>query len=178
MVLPPLTQIYKFLPIDEHWATSGQPTAAQLVAIKAAGYTVVVNLAPPDSPNALSGEAELAEALGLTYVSIPVIFDAPLEAQLAQFFYVMNANRAQGRFVHCISNLRTSAFAFLYRVIELGVPILEARQTLYQVWHLNPIWQRFIATQLAKRELEWSSELVPKTRQIKWFTFQDEVPAE
>ena len=69
MNLPPFTKIYKFLPIVDHWATSGQPTAAQLMAIKAAGYDVVVNLALPDSPNALSGEAELVAALGLAWPS-------------------------------------------------------------------------------------------------------------
>ena len=42
-----LTSIYNYLPISDNLATSGQPTANQLIAIKAAGYTKIINLVPP-----------------------------------------------------------------------------------------------------------------------------------
>ena len=61
----------------------------------------------------------------------------------------MTTHQAQKRFVHCIANMRVSAFTFLYRHLVLGVPVDEARQTLHQIWEPNPIWQQFIDEQLA-----------------------------
>ncbi|MFN8440071.1 MAG: protein tyrosine phosphatase family protein [Caldilineaceae bacterium] len=148
-----LTQIYNFLPINERWATAGQPTAAQFVAIQQAGYEVVINLAMPDSPNALAGEEQLVEALNMAYCLIPVVWEAPTEAKLKQFFRMMDAHEGKKRFVHCIANMRVSAFSFLYRVIRLGVPIEQAERELFQIWHPNPIWQSFINSELEKRNI-------------------------
>ncbi len=144
-----LTEIYNFLPIDKRWATAGQPTVEQFAAIKAAGYEVIINLGMPDSPRAVLNEVEVVAAQGIDYVAIPVVWEAPTGADLAAFFAAMNANQAKKRFVHCIANMRVSAFTFLYRVLVLGVPIEEARQMLHQIWEPNPIWQKFIDEQLA-----------------------------
>lgn len=143
-----LTDIYNFLPIDADWATAGQPTVEQFAAIKAAGYEVIINLGMPDSPRAVVNEAEVVAAQGIDYVAIPVVWEAPTGADLAAFFAAMSAHQAQKRFVHCIANMRVSAFTFLYRVLVLGVPVDEARQTLHQIWEPNPIWQQFIDEQL------------------------------
>lgn len=144
-----LANIYNFLPIDERWATAGQPTVEQFAAIKAAGYKVIINLGMPDSPHAVLNEAEVVAAQGLDYVAIPVVWEAPTAADLAAFVAAMTANAEKQRFVHCIANMRVSAFTFLYRVLVLGVPVDEARQTLHQIWEPNPIWQQFIDEQLA-----------------------------
>ena len=147
-----LSEIYNFLPIDNRWATAGQPTAEQFLAIAQAGYEVVINLGMPDSPRALADEAPLVTAQGLDYIAIPVVWDAPTSENLAVFFAAMTANAEKQCFVHCIANMRVSAFSFLYRVLVLGVPIEEARQTLHQIWAPNPIWQQFIDEQLAKHK--------------------------
>jgi protein tyrosine phosphatase (PTP) superfamily phosphohydrolase (DUF442 family) len=152
---PKLDEIYNFLPIDEQWATAGQPTAAQLTMIKEAGYEVIINLGMADSPRAVVDEDRLVAEQGLAYVAIPVVWEAPTAADLEQFFQVMEANQHKKRFVHCIANMRVSAFTFLYRVIQQGVLVDEARQTLYQIWQPNPIWQNFIEDELAKHGLEW-----------------------
>lgn len=144
-----LTEIYNFLPIDADWATAGQPTVEQFAAIKAAGYAVIINLGMPDSPRAVLNEADVVAAQGIDYVAIPVVWEAPTAADLAAFFAAMNANQAKKRFVHCIANMRVSAFTFLYRHLVLGVPVDEARQTLHQIWEPNPIWRQFIDEQLA-----------------------------
>lgn len=144
-----LTEIYNFLPIDDGWATAGQPTVEQFAAIKAAGYEVIINLGIPDSPRAVLHEAEVVAAQGIDYVAIPVVWEAPTAADLAAFFAAMQAHQAEKRFVHCIANMRVSAFTFLYRVLGLGAPIDEARQTLHQIWEPNPVWQQFIDEQLA-----------------------------
>lgn len=146
---PALTEIYNFLPIDALWATAGQPTVEQFAAIKAAGYEVIINLGMPDSPRAVPNEAAVVAAQGIDYVAIPVVWDAPTAADLAAFFAAMQAHQDKKRFVHCIANMRVSAFTLLYRVLVLGVPVEEARQLLHQIWEPNPIWQQFIDEQLA-----------------------------
>lgn len=144
-----LTDIYNFLPIDNRWATAGQPTVEQFAAIKAAGYEVIINLGMPDSPRAVLNEAEVVAAQAIAYIAIPVVWEAPTAADLTAFFAAMTAHQTKKRFVHCIANMRVSAFTFLYRVLVLGMPVDEARQTLYQIWEPNPIWRQFIDEQLA-----------------------------
>ncbi|MEZ4708717.1 MAG: protein tyrosine phosphatase family protein [Caldilineaceae bacterium] len=148
MTEPSLTDIYNFLPIDTRWATAGQPTVEQFAAIKAAGYEVIINLGMPDSPRAVPNEAELVAAHGIEYIAIPVVWEAPTGADLTAFFEAMTAYQEKKRFVHCIANMRVSAFTFLYRVLALGAPVEEARQTLHQIWEPNPIWRQFIDEQL------------------------------
>ena len=123
-------------------------SAEQFAAIKAAGYEVIINLGMPDSPRAVVNEAAVVAAQGIDYVAIPVVWEAPTAADLTAFFAAMSAHAEKQRFVHCIANMRVSAFTFLYRVLVLGVPVEEARQSLHQIWEPNPIWQQFIDEQL------------------------------
>ncbi|HEY5870857.1 MAG TPA: protein tyrosine phosphatase family protein, partial [Candidatus Tectomicrobia bacterium] len=81
---------------------------------------------------------------------IPVVWENPTEADLARFFEVMDATQDKKRFVHCIANMRVSAFMFLYRVLRQGMPLDEARATMSQIWQPNPIWQKFIEAALAR----------------------------
>jgi hypothetical protein len=48
-----IEDIYNFLKISNSVATAGQPTKKQFLAVSKSGYQVVVNLALPESLNAL-----------------------------------------------------------------------------------------------------------------------------
>jgi protein tyrosine phosphatase (PTP) superfamily phosphohydrolase (DUF442 family) len=85
----------------------------------------------------------------MDYIHIPVIFDNPTEADLQRFFEAMHANQEKKCFVHCIANMRVSAFVFLYRVLQQGVAPDQARALLHKIWQPNAIWQRFIDDALA-----------------------------
>ena len=145
-----LTTIYNMLPLAEDLGTSGQPTSAQLAAIKAAGYEVVINLATGKTPRDLPNEADVVAAQGMEYIHIPVLWENPTETDLARFFEAMEATQGKKRFVHCIANMRVSAFLFLYRVLRQGMPMDEARATMAKIWQPNPIWHQFIAAALAR----------------------------
>ncbi len=149
-----LEQIENFLKISDHLATGGQPTAEQLRAVREAGYQVVVNLAMPDSPQALPGEAELVAGLGMVYESIPVVWDDPRLADLEAFFQTMARHQGKKVFVHCIKNYRVACFVFLYRVIRLGVPARSASRAMQRIWLPNPTWRRFIGEALARYPVE------------------------
>lgn len=139
-----IEDIYNFWKISDRVATAGQPTIEQYPKIVAAGYNVVINLALTDSPNALPSEAAIASSLGLEYIHIPVIWDAPQLTDFQEFVTVMRAHRDRNIFVHCAANKRVSAFMYLYRQLDDGIDAATARQDLIQIWTPNEVWQNFI----------------------------------
>lgn len=136
--------IHNFLQLSETIGTAGQPTVEQFADIQAAGYQVIINLAIPTSPKALPQEANLVAELGLKYIAIPVEWEQPLLTDVQQFFAALQVNSAQQIFVHCIANMRVSAFMYLYRVICEGCKPAHAQTDLYQIWIPNATWQKFI----------------------------------
>jgi protein tyrosine phosphatase (PTP) superfamily phosphohydrolase (DUF442 family) len=139
-----LEEVLNFLEISDTIGTAGQPIPSQFSAIKAAGYDVVVNLAMPDSANALPNEQQLVSGQGMLYVHIPVVWERPTAQNLEQFFDVMARCRGKRVFVHCAMNMRVSVFVYLYRVIWLGDSQDSARVDLLQIWQPNATWQRFL----------------------------------
>lgn len=142
--------ILNFREVSDLIGTAGQPTAEQLADIKAAGYDVVINLAMPDSTNAIPNEAELVAAQGMEYVHIPVVWEEPREQDLQRFLEAMRRYQGHRVFVHCAMNWRVSAFIFLRQVIEQQVGRDTARQALGEVWQPNATWEAFIARVLEK----------------------------
>jgi protein tyrosine phosphatase (PTP) superfamily phosphohydrolase (DUF442 family) len=146
-----LADIFNFLQISELIATAGQPTAPQFQAVKEAGYSIVINLAPGNHENALPQEQNVVEALNMTYVHIPVAFDQPTVADFDRFCQVLQERPGQSVFVHCAANLRVSSFMYLYRRIYQGISPEQAQSDLAQLWVPNPIWQEFIDRTIAER---------------------------
>lgn len=139
-----MEDIYNFLKISDAIATSGQPTAAQFSAIQESGYQVVVNLAPPTSSKALSNEKQIVESQGMQYVNIPVEWENPTVEDVTEFFNVMEANTDKKVFVHCVANMRVSAFMYLYRRLREDINESEAKKDLHKIWMPNQNWQKFI----------------------------------
>ena len=144
MTSPALEKIHNFIQVSEKIATAGQPTAEQFAEIKAAGYEVVVNLAMPNSTNAIANEKELVETQGMEYVSLPVVWEAPTLDDIDRFFNVLEENSERPVFVHCALNMRVSAFMYLYRRIQQQVRGDVAIETMNQIWTPNDTWQAFI----------------------------------
>lgn len=145
-----MVSLLNFLEISDRIGTAGQPAAQQFAEIKAAGYEVVVNLAMPDSTNALPNEAELVCEQGLEYVHIPVVWEDPTDDDLDQFFRVMTQYQDRKVLVHCALNWRVSSFVFLYRVIQQRVSVEVAEQSLLKIWQPDLVWQGFIKRSLAR----------------------------
>jgi uncharacterized protein (TIGR01244 family) len=144
-----LEQIYNFIPISDRVATAGQPSEAQFADIRAAGYEVVVNLAPPSSTNAIAHEQDLVEAQGMQYVYIPVAWEEPTLDDVDRFFNTLEKNLDKPVFVHCALNMRVSAFVYLYRRIRQHEDHEEAIADLNKIWTPNATWQTFINTVIA-----------------------------
>lgn len=129
---------------DWLWS-SGQLSVDDIKQLPEMGISVVINLALPDSSNALPGEAERVTAEGLAYVQIPVIWEAPRVEQFAQFVGVMRAFEGKKVWVHCAKNMRVSAFLYLYRKLVLKQSEDDARFPLEKVWTPNDVWRGFIS---------------------------------
>ena len=144
-----LTHIRNFLRIDERLATGGMPLPDDFAALRQADFDVVVNLALPTSDNALPNEGELVSAQGMTYVHIPVQFDAPQPTDFERFTRVMDACAGQKVFVHCAANMRVSAFVFLHRLGH-GADRTTAENDLKKIWQPDDVWREFVNQHLAE----------------------------
>ena len=147
-----VTDIYNYLPIDGKLATGGQPSEEELAAVAQDGVEVVVNLALHDDPRySLPDETGCVQGLGMTYVHIPVKFDAPTGEDLDRFFSVMDQNRGRRVLVHCAANKRVTAFVGLYRAIREKRELDEAFAPMKEIWEPNLVWASFITAMLEQR---------------------------
>lgn len=136
--------IYNWHRFDARLTTSGQPTEEQLADIRALGVTHVVNLGMHDHEKALPDEAASVAALGMDYIHIPVVFDAPTEADYARFAATMAALEGKTVHVHCIANMRVSAFFYRWRREALGLSEAEARAAMELIWKPGGVWAALI----------------------------------
>ncbi len=130
--------------LDKFLTTSGQPSQDQLAAIAALGVTHIVNLGLHTHEKALPDEAASVRALGMDYIHIPVDFETPAERDFERFSMVMKELAGKTIHVHCIANMRVSAFLYRYRRDELGWAEPDARREMNKVWRPGDAWALFI----------------------------------
>lgn len=141
--------IFMWRRIDARLTSSGQPAEAQLALIAQLGVTHVVNLGLHTHEKALADEAGSLRALGVAYIHIPVDFDAPAAADFARFCDVMRELAGRTIHVHCIANMRVSAFLYRWHRDEAGMPEAQAREIMERVWRPGGVWARFIGRDAA-----------------------------
>lgn len=141
----PLEDIRNYTRVSDQLASAGQIGYDQIPLLDDAGYDVVVNLAIADEERN-GREGFLVTQEGLTYVHIPVEWQAPTLDHVEQFLNVMRANEGRKVFVHCFANMRATAFVYLYRTLVLGEPEADARATMLEVWNPdeNDAWRELI----------------------------------
>lgn len=136
--------VFMWRRIDERLTTSGQPTEAQLAAIHALGVTHVINLGLHTHEMALVDEAASVAALGMTYIHMPVEFGNPTDADFDRFKAKMGELHGQTIHVHCIANLRVSAFLYRYRQNLPGMVEADVRSEMDGIWRPGGVWATFI----------------------------------
>ena len=125
-------------------SSAGQPAQDAFEAIAEAGFERVVYLAFSDDHTAVPGEDRALEKLGIEFVHVPVVWEAPTVSDFQAFAGAMQQEPDKKTLVHCQVNFRASTFSFLYRVLYLGVPIDEAKEDLNSVWVPDATWTEFI----------------------------------
>jgi len=143
----PTTAIYNVITVNDAVLTGGQPTAEQLEAVAAEGYSAVINLAPYDPARSLADEAGLARSLGLAYDHIPVDWANPTDADFAAFEQIMLRRVGAKILIHCMANFRATAFYSLFAQKHLGWSQAQAEVLRDAIWKDSdyPVWRAFIA---------------------------------
>ena len=141
--------------ISPRLVTSGQPPAESLANLKALGFEAVIYLAPPTVHDAVRDEPLIVTRQGLTFVNIPIRFDAPTEADFETLAGVLTGLGNRKVLVHCQINLRASSLVFLYRAIVLKDDPRLAYEAVHKVWVPDEVWKRFIERQLARHKIDF-----------------------
>ena len=136
-----MDSIRNFVQLKKNIATSGQPTSEQFKLIAEAGYGHVVNLATPDHPDSIPNEGQIITQLNMSYIHIPVPFDAPLPQQVKHFCKIMSVLSTEQVFVHCIMNYRVSAFMFHFLNKVEGKSEVESKSEMFNWWSPDTAWK-------------------------------------
>lgn len=141
--------IINYIAYSETLASSGQPTENQLKAQAAAGVERVVYLAFTDHDTSLPNEDRITRGLGMQFLQVPVLWEAPTVGDFQTFAALMQEGADRRTLVHCQVNWRASSFSFLYRVIFNEVPMDDAVMDLASIWTPSDNWRGFIVEVLA-----------------------------
>lgn len=146
------TEIYNYLKINDRLITGGQPTAEQLHAAAAEGFTSVINLAVVSPATPLQDEDALVRSLGMSYDYIPVDWNNPTDEDFSRFEQTL-ARLSSGKvLLHCAANFRVTAFYSLYAQKHLGWSVADADALRAKIWSGSdyPVWEAFIARKRAE----------------------------
>lgn len=137
-------EIYNWRRLDARITTSGQPTEAQLAYLQRLGIGRIINLGLHTHEKALPDEAGCLAALGVEYIHLPVDFDRPSDEDFSRFCDAMATSVDQPVHVHCIANLRVTAFLYRWQRDACGIEDEQARVLMDSVWQPGGVWAAFI----------------------------------
>lgn len=138
------THIYNWRRVDERLTTSGQPAETEVEELQQLGITHIINLGLHDHERALADESTTVASLGMRYVHIPVAFDNPTEDDFEQFCASYSELGDTKVHIHCIANLRVTAFLYRFHRNVLGMKEARARRPMDSVWRPGGVWAKFI----------------------------------
>ena len=141
-----MEKIYNFYQLTENIGTAGQPTIEQFTDIAREKYSAVINLAMHDSDNAIPEEGNIVRSLGITYIHIPVPWDAPSIDHIKEFFKVMDELENKKIFVHCAANYRASAFMHQYLTLRKEMTSNKATSPILREWlpEMDNNWKKIM----------------------------------
>jgi protein tyrosine phosphatase (PTP) superfamily phosphohydrolase (DUF442 family) len=160
-----LEEIENYREYSRDFSSAGQPSRKQFELLKKEGFKRVVYIAFANSKGAISDEDQVVKELGMHYAQVPVIWDAPTKADFNAFAAVMQSAPEKKTLLHCQANYRATAFAFLYRVIYLDVPLAAAKSDMNTIWKPDGVWRDLIFEVLEDNGIsaqcescDWASE--------------------
>jgi protein tyrosine phosphatase (PTP) superfamily phosphohydrolase (DUF442 family) len=145
--------IYNYVEYSDAFSSGGMPTKKQLEDASKEGFGRIVYIAFSDHEDSLPDEDRLVKSLGMQYLQIPVDWDAPRPEDFYLLAGAMQRAPDTRTLLHCQANFRASAFSFLYRVVNLGVPVATAKADMNKVWTPNETWTKFLLTILEENDI-------------------------
>jgi len=97
--------------------TGGQPGAADLAALHAAGCEVVVDNRDPMEPRPFD-EPATVRAAGMEYVNIPIVHGAATVDTIRQMHEAVKQLAGKKALLHCSSGNRTAAALIPYLILD------------------------------------------------------------
>ena len=151
-----LCEISNFHYVHDHLFASAQPSEEQLLTIKEYGVSTIINLALTDSDPHLKLEDRICLELGLSYIHIPILWDAPsVEQCLLILDLIDHLIQEQIVWIHCAKSYRVSCLIYLYRQYYMNIDIATAHEELHKIWEPNETWtglMHAVALQLQGRK--------------------------
>jgi protein tyrosine phosphatase (PTP) superfamily phosphohydrolase (DUF442 family) len=114
------------------WVTGGQPTAAHLTALHAAGCQVILDNRDPMEPRPFD-EPAAVRAAGMEYVNIPIVHGAVTVDTMQQMYEAVKKLAGRKALLHCSSGNRTAAALIPYFMIDQGLKEEEAVEKAMQM---------------------------------------------
>lgn len=139
-----LAEIRNYIEYSPILSSAGQPSKEQLTLLPGAGFERVVYIAFVNGRDAIADEGSIVKELGLDYIHIPVVWDAPTKSDFYAFAGAMQREPERKTLLHCAANFRASAFSLLYRVLHEGVSVAAAKADMYSIWTPNQVWKDLI----------------------------------
>lgn len=115
-----LSHIPNFIAVTPRILRGGQPTDLDLVKMKAAGVTAIINLRNEEV--LVKREEQRAKALGMKFYNIPMdVFNKPTPSTIKKFFSVIDNSNNHPVYVHCLHGQdRTGTMMALFRIERQG----------------------------------------------------------
>jgi len=148
-----LSEIMNYIEYSPTFASAGQPSLEQLDAVKAAGFERIFYIAFSNSRRAIEAEDAVVKDLGMDYIQIPVVWDAPTKSDFYTFASAMQREPGRKTLLHCAANFRASAFSMLYRVLYENVSVADAKADMNSIWQPNETWKDLIFAVLEDNEI-------------------------
>jgi rhodanese-related sulfurtransferase len=117
--------------------TGGQPSAAQLEALKAAGGGVVLDVRDPMEPRPFDEPATVSR-LGMQYVNVPISPGATGDEKMEKILGTLRSNRDRQVFFHCGSGNRVGGAMIAHLMLDHGVAEEEAVNRAMQMGLRSP----------------------------------------
>jgi protein tyrosine phosphatase (PTP) superfamily phosphohydrolase (DUF442 family) len=139
-------RIDNFGKINDNYFRGAQPNARDYADLAAMGIKTVLDL----QKDGRSDEAGLVQRAGMTFFRIPMTTtDRPTEAQIAQFFKIVNDPANQPVFVHCAGGRhRTGTMTALFRMTQDGWnadrAYSEMKQFRFEGFPDHPVLRKFV----------------------------------
>lgn len=117
--------------------TGGQPTAAQIEALAAAGGAIVLDIRDPMEPRPFD-EALMVRRHGMEYVNIPVVAGTLSDGELERILTTLRGAGNRTVFFHCGSGNRVGGALIPYLMLDHGMEEEDAVQQAMRVGLRSP----------------------------------------
>ncbi len=109
-----------FRKINEQISVSGQPSAADLDALKTQGFRTVINLRTDDEAGILPDEEREVESRALNYAAIPISPATLDDLTVARFSQALESVDGSPALVHCKGGGRAGVMTLLHLAVKSG----------------------------------------------------------